>query len=133
MKLKYVALLLSAASVQLIAQEIKPVWVQHINGVVNVADADKLPILVKPSGEVVAAPGGVLLDGREPIAQFTTWQKSSPDATLRPVMFYLDEEGYVLTPTDVPELSAQMAEHFQYLPRLMGVDGREIRKGGAVV
>lgn len=52
----------------LLAQEITPVWVQHINGVVNVADTNKLPILVKPTGTVVAAPGGNYLDGREPIA-----------------------------------------------------------------
>ncbi len=53
-----------------IGQEITPVWVQHINGVVNVTDANKLPILVKPAGAVVAAPDGAYLDGREPIAQY---------------------------------------------------------------
>ncbi len=53
------------------AQEITPKWVQHINGVVNVSPADKIPILVKPTGPVLAAPGGDLLDGREPIAHFT--------------------------------------------------------------
>ncbi|MCW5559344.1 MAG: hypothetical protein KIT22_16130, partial [Verrucomicrobiae bacterium] len=53
------------------AQEITPKWVQHINGLVNVAPADKIPILVKPTGPVVAAPDGNLLDGRESIAHFT--------------------------------------------------------------
>lgn len=52
------------------AQEITPVWVQHINGVVNVADGNKIPILVKPTVPVVAAPDGAYLDGREPIAYF---------------------------------------------------------------
>lgn len=52
------------------AQEVTPVWVQHINGVVNVADTNKLPILVKPTGTVVAAPDGAYLDGREPISYF---------------------------------------------------------------
>jgi cell division septal protein FtsQ len=69
---------------------------------------------------------------REPIAQFTTWQKPSPEAPLQPIMFYLDEEGYVLTPSDLPTLPAQMAEHFEYLPKLTGVDGREIRRGRPV-
>ena len=59
---------------------------------------------------------------REPIAQFATWQKPSPGATLQAVMLYLDEEGYVLTPADLPKLSVHMAEHFEYLPKLMGVD-----------
>lgn len=53
------------------AQEITPKWVQQINGVVNVEAANKLPILVKPTGPVAAAPGGTLLDGREPLAHFT--------------------------------------------------------------
>ena len=53
------------------AQEITPKWVQQINGVVNVEAANKLPILVKPTGPVVAAPGGTILDGREPLAHFT--------------------------------------------------------------
>jgi hypothetical protein len=52
------------------AQEITPVWVQQINGVVNVADTNKIPILVKPAGTVVAGPDGAYLDGREPIAYF---------------------------------------------------------------
>jgi len=69
---------------------------------------------------------------REPIAQFPAWHKPWPSATLVPITFYLDEEGYVLTPADLPKLSAQMAEHFDHLPKLLGVDRREITKGKPV-
>src|SRR5262245_27675452 len=69
MKLKYIALLLSVASAQVLAQEIKPVWVQHINGIVNVDPANVLPILNKPAVQpVIAQPSGVLRDGRESLA-----------------------------------------------------------------
>jgi cell division septal protein FtsQ len=70
---------------------------------------------------------------REPIAQFTTWQRPSAEAALQPVMLYLDEEGYVLTPSDLPKLSARMAEHFKYLPKLAGVEGSEVRTSHPIV
>jgi cell division septal protein FtsQ len=69
---------------------------------------------------------------REPIAQFMIWEKAAPDALFQPVMFYLDEEGFVLTPSDLPKLSRQITEHFEHLPRLLGADGREIRRGQPV-
>ena len=37
-------------SATVVAQVITPVWVQHINGLVNVQAADKLPVLVKAGG-----------------------------------------------------------------------------------
>lgn len=39
-----------AAAPALVAQEIQPVWVQHLNGLVNVAPENKIPILVKAGG-----------------------------------------------------------------------------------
>lgn len=66
-----------------LSQEITPVWVQQINGLVNVAATNKIPILVKPTEAVVAAPGGVLLDGREPLAHFTR-------------LIYFDAQRYLL-------------------------------------
>jgi hypothetical protein len=69
---------------------------------------------------------------REPIAQFPAWHKPSPNHILVPITFYLDEEGYVLTPSDLPKLSAQLAEHFDHLPKVMGVEPREIAKGKPV-
>ena len=51
-----------------LAQEITPVWVQHIHGAVNVEAANKLPLLVKTSGTVTA--GDPYRDGREPIANY---------------------------------------------------------------
>ena len=50
------------------AQEITPIWVQHINGTVNVDAANKLPILVKTTGVAVA--GNPYRVGREPIANY---------------------------------------------------------------
>jgi len=53
------------------AQEITPLWVQHINGVVNVADTNKLPILVKPTGTpVFGSTDGTYYDGREVVSFF---------------------------------------------------------------
>jgi hypothetical protein len=51
-----------------VAQEVTPIWVQHINGTVNVDTANKLPILVKPTDVVVAQ--SPYRDGREPLANF---------------------------------------------------------------
>lgn len=51
-----------------LAQEITPIWVQHINGTVNVDSANKLPILVKPTGTVTAQ--NPYRDGREPLANY---------------------------------------------------------------
>ena len=53
------------------AQEITPLWVQHINGVVNVADTNKIPILVKPTGNpLFGSTDGTFYDGREVVSMF---------------------------------------------------------------
>ena len=69
---------------------------------------------------------------REPIAQFTTWQQPSPKVSFRPMTFYLDEEGFLLMPSDLPKLSVEIAQHFEHLPRLMAVNIRELSKGKPV-
>ncbi len=100
----------------------------------NVKRFLKLNSLIQDAAVDRLLPGTlrVRVTEREPIVQFTTWQKTSPDATLQAIMFYLDEEGYVLTPADLPKLSPQMTEHFNDLPKLMGVDGLEIMRGRPV-
>lgn len=40
-----------------VAQEVAPIWVQHLNGLVNVDPANKLPIIVKNVGAPYAANG----------------------------------------------------------------------------
>ncbi|RYD37876.1 MAG: hypothetical protein EOP86_02350 [Verrucomicrobiaceae bacterium] len=52
------------------AQEITPVWLQQINGLVNVTAANKLPILLTPTDTVIAQPGGTYREGREPLQNF---------------------------------------------------------------
>jgi hypothetical protein len=68
---------------------------------------------------------------REPVAQFTAFL-SSPNHGLSPVKFYFDAEGHVLMPSDLPALTAQMAERFDFLPKLTGVDRTELIKGRPV-
>ncbi len=41
----------------MLAQQVTPVWVQHVNGLVNVDPADKLPVIVKNVGAPYAANG----------------------------------------------------------------------------
>lgn len=73
MKLRYLTPLLSvAAAMHTSAQEVTPVWVQHLNGTVNVDPANVIPILNKPEVQPVpAAPGGILRDGRESLAIYS--------------------------------------------------------------
>jgi hypothetical protein len=67
-------------------QEITPIWVQHLNGLVNVEPANQMPILVKPSGTVIAQPGGVYREGREGIQNFARLIPYSADKLLLAVM-----------------------------------------------
>jgi hypothetical protein len=55
-----------------VAQEIKPVWVQHLNGLVNVTPEDKLPILVKAGGSGDATYG---FSGRDVIDSYVSFVK----------------------------------------------------------
>jgi hypothetical protein len=73
MKLRYLTPLLSVvAALHTSAQEVTPVWVQHINGTVNVDPANVLPILNKPENQpVIAMPDGLLRDGRESLAIYS--------------------------------------------------------------
>jgi hypothetical protein len=90
------------------AQEITPVWVQRINGLVNVAEADKLPILVLPTAPVVAAPGGVLLDGREPLAHFTRLIPFS----LERLLLAVRENGIDEQDPNLPQAQRTLAEQY---------------------
>lgn len=64
-------LALSTIATTAMAQEITPLWVQHINGVVNVADTNKVPILVKPAGNpLFGSSDGTYYDGREVVSMF---------------------------------------------------------------
>jgi len=58
MKLKRIVLaVLAGVGPVTFAQEITPVWVQHLNGLVNVTDGDKLPIIARNPGTPYAANG----------------------------------------------------------------------------
>lgn len=64
-------LALSTIATAAMAQEITPLWVQHLNGVVNVADTNKLPIFVKPTGNpLFGSTDGTYYDGREVMSMF---------------------------------------------------------------
>lgn len=61
-RLRIATLVALAAALPAVAQEIKPVWVQHLNGLVNVTADHKLPILVKAGGSGDATYGFSGLD-----------------------------------------------------------------------
>ena len=64
-------LAVSTIATAAMAQEITPLWVQHLNGVVNVADTNKVPILVKPTGNpLFGSSDGLYYDGREVVSHF---------------------------------------------------------------
>ena len=63
----------------IVAQEITPVWVQHINELINVAPEDKLPILVKAGGSGDATYG---FSGRDVIDSYVSFVKYNDDLYL---------------------------------------------------
>jgi hypothetical protein len=68
-----------AVSTAAIAQEITPVWVQHINGLIEVTPDDKLPILVKAGGSGDATYG---FNGRDVIDSYVSFVKYNDDLYL---------------------------------------------------
>lgn len=61
-----------AVALPAVAQEIKPVWVQHLNGLVNVTPENKMPILVKAGGSGDATYG---FSGRDVIDSYVSFVK----------------------------------------------------------
>jgi hypothetical protein len=68
-----IALLTACAAV---AQEVQPVWVQHLNGLVNVLPDNKLPILVKAGGSGDATYG---FSGKDVIDSYVSFVKYDDD------------------------------------------------------
>ncbi|HAM71789.1 MAG TPA: hypothetical protein DCM86_09115 [Verrucomicrobiales bacterium] len=65
-------MLLAASAIHLSAQQITPVWYQHINGLYNVAPGDKLPTLVKtPTGGSEASDGSSTFDSYAKFARYS--------------------------------------------------------------
>ncbi len=94
----------------------------------------KLNTLIQDAAVERVLPGKlwVRITEREPVVQFTKWQQPSPGSGFRPVTFYFDSNGVMLMPTDLPKLTAQLAEQFDHLPRMMGVKGSDLAKGRPV-
>ncbi|MBL9171049.1 MAG: discoidin domain-containing protein [Verrucomicrobiales bacterium] len=109
MKLRYLTPLFSvAAALHTSAQEVTPVWVQHINGTVNVDPANVLPILNKPENQpVIAMPDGLLRDGRESLAIYSRLVPYDANRLLLAV----SENGIdELSPDVTPEQLAKAAQ-----------------------
>jgi hypothetical protein len=68
-----------AGSAAVVAQEVTPVWVQHLNGLVNVAAEDKIPILQKAGGTSAATYG---FSGRDVIDSYVSFTKYDDDRYL---------------------------------------------------
>ncbi len=56
-KHKLLPWVMTLIGVNVVAQEINPVWVQHLNGLINVSEADRLPILKKQGDTADKADG----------------------------------------------------------------------------
>ncbi len=65
-----------AATTVALAQEVTPVWVQHLNGLVNVAAEDKFPTLVKAGGTGDATYG---FSGRDVIDSYVSFSRYDDD------------------------------------------------------
>jgi hypothetical protein len=95
-----------------LAQEITPVWVQHFNGVINVADANKLPIFVKPTGNpLFGSTDGTYLDGREVVSQFVRLIPFDATRCLLAIRENGIDEQDPTTPPDKLALAAQYPDH----------------------
>lgn len=108
--MKYQALIGSllglAAGTAAVAQEVSPVWVQHLNGLVNVAPENKLPILVKAGGTGDASYG---FSGRDVIDSYVSFTKYDDDHYLLGVR----ENGIN---EDDPNLTAEQKANAEAFP-----------------
>jgi cell division septal protein FtsQ len=68
----------------------------------------------------------VRVSEREPVAQFVVWQINPNGEGMMPVTFYVDGEGHLIKPAELPRTNPSLLEEFQNLPRLVGVAKEEI-------
>lgn len=110
MKLRIITPLLSlTAALPLCAQEVKPVWVQHINGTVNVDPANALPILNRPAVQPAPTPGA--RDGRETIANYSRLIPFDSTRLLLAISENgIDEQNPNITPAQAAQ-AAQYPDH----------------------
>lgn len=74
----------------------------------------------------------VRITEREPVAQFTVWRSQGADGSLVPQTSYLDGEGYVLTRSDMPGITAEVVHHLERLPVFSGLGVADLGTGRRV-